>query len=91
MGMYNEVFKSCPHCKSGSGYMQIHQIVLGFGGFNLDNPESIARQLNKDEIVELKEAVEREGWFKCQQCDRTFPVSEQSEEDKIDILNSIGK
>ena len=27
MGMYNEVFKTCPHC-NGRGYMQIYQIVL---------------------------------------------------------------
>ena len=88
MGMYNEVFKKCPHC-NGSGYLQIHQIVLGFGGFNLDNPESIARELNLDQIKELKEAVEGE-WFRCENCSETFQMGgEDITNEKIKILNSI--
>ena len=92
--MYNEVFKRCPKedC-NGLGYMQIHQIVLGFGGFYLDSPESIARELDKEQVIELKEAVERTGWFTCDECKETFNINEdeKTDEDKIDIINSIGK
>jgi len=93
MGMYNEVFKRCPHC-NGRGYMQIHQIVLGFGGFHLDSPQSIVDELNIDQIKELKEAVESNGWFVCDDCKESFPANEKNEKeeaDKIDIINSIGK
>lgn len=93
MGMYNEVFKKCPNegC-SGYGYMQIHQIVLGFGGFYLDRPESIAEELDKDQIIELKEAVEDRKWFECQNCKETFNINDpQDTSEKIDIINSIGK
>lgn len=92
MGMYNEVFKKCPLCDEGYGYMQIHQIVLGFGGFHLDNPESIARELNKDQVQELKEAVEDSKWFVCENCKESFSIeSPESQDEKIDIINSIGK
>ena len=88
--MYNEVFKTCPHC-NGRGYLQIHQIVLGFGGFHLDNPESIARELTLDQVKELKEAVEGQ-WFCCDDCAETFQVGgEDVENEKMAILNSIGK
>lgn len=63
MGMYNEVFKKCPHCSNGTGYLQIHQIVLGFGGFNLDDPNSLNR-LSLDELSQLREAVTG-GDFHC--------------------------
>lgn len=38
MGVYNEVFYTRPKC-GGRGYMQISQLVLGFSGFDLENPE----------------------------------------------------
>lgn len=89
MGMYNEVFKKCPNC-GGCGYLQIHQIVLGFGGFNLDSLESIAEELSVDEIKELKDAVENE-WFICRDCDKSFKLNEKDDtNEKMKILNSIG-
>lgn len=33
--MFNEVFDVCPHCSKHSGYLQIDQLVLGFGEFDL--------------------------------------------------------
>lgn len=80
--MYNEVFKKCPKC-NGTGIMQISQIVLGFGGFNLDNPESIARELSLSDIKTLKEYVEDGKYFTCEECDNTFHYSDQAEKDEI--------
>jgi hypothetical protein len=89
MGMYNEVFKKCPTC---SDYIRlcISQIVNGFGGFYLDNPESIAEELDLDQIKRLKKCVDGE-WFYCEKCDASFKVSDSKEErkEKMDILNSI--
>ena len=63
MGMYNEVFKKCPNCSSGIGYMQIHQIVMGFGGFNLDDPGTMS-DLSLSQLKDLKETVYDEP-FSC--------------------------
>lgn len=64
MGMYNEVFSTCPVC-GGRGYMQIHQIVLGFGGFYIDDTDSLADQLDEDQLQELHRCV-MEGMFVCE-------------------------
>jgi hypothetical protein len=91
MGMYNEVYKKCPNC-TGYGYMQIGQIVLGFGEFYLDSPEDIAKRLSMDEIKLLKEAVEDSKWFFCRTCDKGFSIEDpRVSDEKIDIINSIGK
>lgn len=63
MGMYNDVFKKCPHCEEGTGYMQIQQVVLGFGGFNLDDPKSL-NNLTLNELSELRSAVV-DHYFRC--------------------------
>lgn len=62
MGMYNEVFKKCPSC-GGIGYMQISQIVLGFGGFDLDKPSTLA-DLSLADLQELQAAI-KDDWFQC--------------------------
>lgn len=67
MGMYNEVYKFCPEC-GGVGYTQIPQIVLGFGGFDLDNFKSIEGRLTVEEIEKLHEYV-KDKYFTCQQAD----------------------
>lgn len=91
MGMYNEVFKKCPNC-NGYGYMQISQIVLGFGEFYLDRPEDIAERLSTDEIKRLKECVEDCNWFFCKDCDKGFSIQDpEVNDEKINIINSIGK
>jgi hypothetical protein len=91
MGMYNEVFKKCPTC-NGYGEMHISQIVLGFGGFYLDNPERIAEELDEDQVIRLKNAVEDSKWFFCKTCDKGFSIeSPEKTKSKIDIINSIGK
>jgi len=87
MGMYNEVFKKCPKCGK-FGYMQISQIVLGFGGFYLDYPESLAKQLDIDEIKLLFERVEDDG-FLCE-CGNYFTLHEKKNTDeKIELINKL--
>jgi hypothetical protein len=53
MGMYNEVFARCPKC-GRTGYMQIPQVVLGFGGFDIDDTEATMSELSERELIELK-------------------------------------
>lgn len=69
MGMYNEVFYTCPECK-GRGYMQISQLVLGFGGFDLENHETL-RDLDTDYLLELKARVLDDN-FICDDCGHVF-------------------
>lgn len=65
MGMYNEVFKSCPKCGK-TCETQIPQVVLGFGGFNLDNPNcSGLKELTVRQKRELAEYV-GDSTFHCQ-------------------------
>jgi len=59
MGMYNEVYKDCPECGKPC-YIQISQVVLGFGGFRLDRPESM-EDLTQDQKEYLAEILNREG------------------------------
>lgn len=63
MGMYNEIYKKCPNCTKGVGYLQIGQIVLGFGGFDLDDPTTLERLSNAD-LQRLLDAV-RGAEFSC--------------------------
>lgn len=82
MGMYNEVFKKCPHCSGGVGYMQVKpQIVLGFGGFNLDRPETLS-ELDLEELKMLRESV-FDDYFVCQSetCRLSFRLLPDADED----------
>jgi hypothetical protein len=91
MGMYNEVFIRCPIC-GHKAYMQIHQIVLGFGGFDLDNRETLER-LTQSELHELKAAV-MERWFRCEGegCDNYFnPYRKEEKSAKIDLAEELFK
>jgi hypothetical protein len=88
MGMYNEVFKKCPRCNSCCT-LHISQIVLGFGGFYLDDPESIARELDLEQIKQLKRSME-DKLFHCEKCSESFSASGKEDiKEKLDILNSI--
>lgn len=75
MGMYNEVFYPCPENCGGYGYLQIHQIVLGFGGFYLDTRTQFCSEsvidLSNEDLLELKEAVVDE-LFTCEVCKNSF-------------------
>ncbi len=62
MGMYNEVFKICPECGKRAE-MQISQIVLGFGGFDLDNYHTL-EALNSEQLLTLKSEILQDN-FKC--------------------------
>jgi hypothetical protein len=82
MGMYNEVFKKCPHCSRGVGYMQVKpQIVLGFGGFDLDRPETLS-ELDLEELKMLRESVQ-DDYFVCQSedCRRSFRLLSEVDSD----------
>lgn len=74
MGMYNEVWKSCPYCAK-KAYLQISQIVLGFGEFDLDDLDGLTERLNEEELKELYENVKNEH-FSCREdgggCGRAF-------------------
>lgn len=61
MGMYNEVFKRCKSC-GRTCELQIPQIELGFGGYNLDRPESY-EHLSSDQKKELFESLENEEFY----------------------------
>lgn len=78
MGMYNEVRKQCYNC-GATCEIQIPQVVLGFGGFNLDDPNSDAIQdLTYEQKLELKEYVEAESFY-CghDSCNSSFEVEIQ--------------
>jgi len=80
MGMYNEVFKKCPHCGK-KGYMQISQVVLGFGGFDLDDPTTLS-ELNLEELKMLQERV-YDDYFSCksESCGNSFRIFADADED----------
>lgn len=98
MGMYNEVFKKCPHCPEGVGYMQIGQIVLGFGGFDLDEPSTLEK-LSLEDLRELRGRVATET-FNCRRpggewvragddenvCGDTFRHPNKEEQDERDQI-----
>jgi hypothetical protein len=53
MGMYNEVRKDCPRCGNQSE-VQIPQVVLGFGDFNLNYPnDGDFKDLNTEQRIEF--------------------------------------
>lgn len=62
MGMYNEVYKNCPECERRCE-IQIGQIVLGFGCFDLDNPRDLASRLDAEQLVDLKEMVASKTFY----------------------------
>lgn len=71
--MYNEVHKRCYNCGARCT-IQIPQVVLGFGDFNLDNPTSI-EDLTPQEKKKLAEYVNRESFY-CghDSCNSAFEV-----------------
>ncbi len=62
MGMYNEVYCTCPECGQ-TAEMQISQIVLGFGEFHIQKRETM-ENLTEEELTLLHESV-REEKFRC--------------------------
>ena len=54
--MYNEVFLKCPRCGK-SCTEQISQVTLGFGGFDLDNPESLAAALDEQQLRDVENGL----------------------------------
>ncbi len=56
MGMYNEVFATCPKC-GFRGYMHVSQIIPGDGGFCIDDPASLAEKLTDAQLLELHKEV----------------------------------
>jgi hypothetical protein len=73
MGMYNEVSHRCPHCKEKGerhfGESQISQIGPGFGGYTLDDLESLKSKLESRDLTaeQLKLIAEcsNDVWFTC--------------------------
>jgi hypothetical protein len=73
MGMYNEVFDTCPSCGKHSGYLQIAQVVLGFGNFDLSDLSTLHRRyqagdLSKEDLDRLASCLEDETFY-CSESD----------------------
>jgi len=62
MGMYNEVCKSCPKCGRQMN-IQISQVVLGFGNFDLDSKDSFS-ELDERELKQVYSFIKDET-FQC--------------------------
>jgi len=87
MSMYNEVYRKCPECNTNCE-IQISQIVLGFGEFNLDNPMSLIH-LTVKELKMLKECV-KDKKFYCPNCKHEFYFDYRNEEDeKIKLIKEL--
>lgn len=69
--MFNEVFKRCPKC-AGRGYMQIHQIVLEFGNFDLDDLTTLS-ELDIKQKLDLLGTVLCDS-FTCEECGHHFKL-----------------
>jgi hypothetical protein len=73
--MYNEVFDNCPNCGQHSGYLQIDQLVLGFGKFDLADLGLLkARiadgELSRENVYSMVAALgEKRAMFQCRGCD----------------------
>lgn len=85
MGMYNEVFMRCPSCKQNIGIMQIPQIVLGFGNFDLDNRETLS-ELSEEQLIQLKEYLLQDN-FVCE-CGNIFNPYKDNEVKK-DLIRKL--
>lgn len=79
MGMFNEIYKRCPSCGE-TVEEQITDVVLGFGEFNLDNPESIKDKTTPAERKELAEIINKMIWD-CIKCGHTFKVEVAVQDD----------
>jgi hypothetical protein len=89
MGMFNEVFCKCPKegC-NGVGYMQISQIVLGFGGFSLQSPETL-EELSDSQLRQLREYIV-EGHFDCDQCGHRFnPYLDGNRDERQELIRKL--
>ena len=69
MGMYNEVYDRCPSCGHQSGLVQIRQLVLGFGEFNIADLADLKWRVDRcglapSVLAELAEVLEDET-FHC--------------------------
>lgn len=76
MGVYNEVYKKCPHCERGHGRLQVkfvgrHQVSQ----FRLDDLDDLADQLTEEEMEILHTRI-RDEPFRCTGCDREFLLDE---------------
>ncbi len=95
MGMYNEVHKSCPKCYRRCT-IQISQVVFGFGNFDLDDPESLAKELTHDQIKVLHSRVVNERFWCVDDldrsrkgCGRSFMVKDYSSYDRLDLAKQL--
>jgi hypothetical protein len=95
MGMYNLVYCRCPECQT-KAEIQITQVVLGFGEFDLDDPESLADddKLNEDTLIFLKECVVDE-WFYCEndECNtyKFNPFRVEKQANKLALVRELFK
>lgn len=86
MGMYNIVYKRCPQC-DGSCNIQIPQIELRFGGFDISDPAALAKCMTKEKLIELREAI-GDSKFYCA-CGNVFTVSDDDCQERIELAKKL--
>ncbi len=90
MGMYNEVFKMCPKCNE-TCCIQISQIVLGFGGFDLNRPSTL-EELTVSELQQLKAVLVDEQFYCTDEdtgCGNTFSALGGDETEKLKLIDEL--
>ena len=83
MGMYNEVYANCPECNRKC-MIQIPQIVLGFGEFDLDNLQTFW-SLTDDKIEQIRDCIKKEFFF-CKECGCYFNPLQKDRASRIEEI-----
>lgn len=90
MGMYNEVYKKCPNCASRCT-IQISQISLGFGGFDLDDLDGLST-LSKASLEKLAHKVKSETFWCLRDkggCGHFFTVGGETNEERRELAERL--
>jgi hypothetical protein len=102
MGLYNEVWKTCPYCGS-KGYTQVSTFSENvMKHFDVDSPESLAEELTIDELHLLYDML-KDDRFVCggspwsannkDCCGRTFPLNleddEKMKQERIEVAKKL--
>jgi phage terminase large subunit GpA-like protein len=69
MGMFNEVKCRCPHCGTVN-ILQVSQYELGFGDFDIQDPETF-RELEEHSLRDLLMEIEEESFY-CESCETYY-------------------
>jgi hypothetical protein len=81
--MFNEVYKSCPRCGTQCD-IQIPQIVLGFGCFDLESLNNIS-ELSKKDLYLLKKYIQNKTFY----CNCGYSFASQTVDNKYQIYQYL--